>query len=283
MNHSAATSGESSVKGGQAELEVDLVFGESTVTTAFASSPLKLLTPCSRGRSAWACVSSFGGGFVAGDQTRLDVRVGTGARCFVGSQASTKVYRNPSLLPCGHVTRAELEPEALLVFAPDPVQAFAGSTYVQRQEFYLAAGAGLVLVDWFTSGRAARGERWEFKQYQSRNEVFIDGERVFLDSLLLDPEQGELAAPHRMDRFNCLATLLVIGAPFHAASEQLLKEIAEEPVAKRPSLLCSASPVRDGALLRVAGEDVESVGRELNRRLTFVHEILGDNPWVRKW
>ena len=57
---------------GRAWLEVERVFGESTVTSAFATSPMKLLTPRSRGLSAWACTSSFGGGLVAGDQTQLD-------------------------------------------------------------------------------------------------------------------------------------------------------------------------------------------------------------------
>jgi urease accessory protein len=72
------------------------------------------------------------------------------------------------------------------VFAPDPVQAFANSSYTQRQEFHLAVGAGLAFVDWFSSGRVARGERWEFERFQSRHDVFMAGERVFVvDSILL--------------------------------------------------------------------------------------------------
>src|SRR6201999_424001 len=122
---------------GRAHLDVELVFGESTATSAAATSPLKLLTPCSRGKSVWAYASNFGGGLVAGDETRLDLRIGPEARCFVGTQASTKVYRNPLLLPCSHTTHATLDSGSLLVFAPDAVQAFAGSSYHQRQEFHL--------------------------------------------------------------------------------------------------------------------------------------------------
>src|ERR1051325_11366225 len=128
---------EAEVKG-RAHLEVEMVFGESTATSSCATSPLKLLTPCSRGKSVWAYASNFGGGLVAGDETRLDLRIGPGARCFMGSQASTKIYRNPARLPCSHTTRATLGEGSLLVFAPDAVQAFAGSSYRQRQEFHLA-------------------------------------------------------------------------------------------------------------------------------------------------
>jgi urease accessory protein len=268
---------------GGAALEVESVCGASAVTSALARSPLKLLTPRARGRSVWACTSSFGGGLVAGDQTRLDLRLGKNARCFLGTQASTKIYRNPNQLPCGHVTRAMLDENSLLVFAPDPVQAFAGSSYSQRQEFHLAAGAGLVLVDWFTSGRAARGERWQFSRFTTRNEVFVAGERIFLESILLDSADGSLTSPARTGRFNCFATVLLAGEPLRAVAGELLQNISAAPVERHAALVVSASPVRDGAVLRVAGEQVEAVGRELHRSLAFVSEFLGDDPWARKW
>jgi urease accessory protein len=289
---------------GQASLEVQIVSGESAVTSSYATSPLKLLTPRSRGQSVWAYTSSFGGGLVAGDQTRLDLRIGSGARCFLGTQASTKIYRNPAALPSGHQTRATLEAGSLLVFAPDPVQAFAGSIYAQRQEFHLAPDASLVLLDWFTSGRAARGERWEFNRFQSRNEVWrekgtvrvtgddsrIDqhgespSEIIFLDSLLLTPDDsGALTTPHRMGRFNCLATLLLVGPAVRDFAAQQLEQFSKEPVTRRATLVASASPVAGGAVLRIAGEDVEAVGQELHRQLACLRDLLGDDPWARKW
>jgi len=268
---------------GRAHLDVDLVFGESTATSTAAASPLKLLVPCSRGKSVWAYASNFGGGLVAGDETRLDVRVGAGARCFTGTQASTKIYRNPGRLPCSHTTRAVLESGALLVFAPDPVQAFAGSSYRQRQEFHLANGAGLVLLDWFTSGRSARGERWAFEHFQSRNDVFIERRRVFVDSILLDPQDGAFESSHRVGRFNCFATLLLVGEWLREAAADLGNEISSRPVERDASLICAASPVAEGAILRIAGEQVESVSRELKRHLNFVAGLLGDDPWTRKW
>lgn len=264
---------------GQAKLEVEMVFHQSAVTSAVASSPMKLLTPVARGKSVWAYTSIFGGGLVAGDQTQLEVKISGGARCFFGTQSSTKVYRNPAALPCDHWTRAEVKEDSLLVFAPEPVQAFADSHYSQKQEFHLAPNASLVLLDWFSAGRTARGERWAFKHLESRNDIFIGGERALVDSILLSSE--ELAA--QMGRFNCLATLLLIGPAVKLAAEGLLQQIAARPVEKRAVLVCSASPVRDGVLLRIAGEQVESVRRELSNQLTFLRDLLGDDPWARKW
>ncbi len=262
---------------------VEVVARESAVTSAFATSPMKLLTPRARGASVWACPSSFGGGLVAGDQTRLELRVGTGARCFLGTQASTKIYRNPASLPSGHQTHATLAAGSLLVFAPDPVQAFAGSTYQQRQEFHLAPEASLVLVDWFTSGRAACGERWAFTRFASSNEVFVGDQRVLLDSIRLEPGDHALASPHRAGRFNGFATLLMLGPLVRGQAVNLLTDLAARPVERCSRTVGSASPVRDGALLRVAGEQVELVARELHRHLAPLAALLGDDPWARKY
>ncbi len=266
-----------------ARLTVESVAGQSTVTSAFARTPLKLLTPRSRGQSVWAYTSSFGGGFVAGDETRLEVRLGKNTRCFLGTQASTKIYRNPRQRACGHVTHATVEENSLLIFAPDPVQPFANSSYTQRQEFHLCAGAGLALVDWFTSGRAARGERWAFNHFQSRNDIFISGERIFMDSILLDSAIDPIISAHRTGRFNCFAMLLLVGEPMQSAAANLLEIISANPVQRGEALIASASPLTNGAILRIAGESVEQVGHALHHHLKFAAALLGDDPWARKW
>jgi len=268
---------------GSALLSVELVFNQSTVTEAFATSPMKLLTPRARGQSIWAYTSSFGGGLVAGDQTQVEIKLGPETRCFLGTQASTKVYRNPSNLPCGHQTHARIDGGSTLIFAPDPVQAFEEASYQQEQEFDLAADASLALVDWMSCGRAARGERWAFDRFSSRNVIHVGGETVFLDALELDPADGSLTAPHRTGRFNCLGLLLLIGPALRPAAERLLTDIGNRPVERQGGLVCSASAVRDGAVLRFAGESVEAVGRELHHHLSPTAELLGDDPWARKW
>src|ERR1051325_6698905 len=77
--------------GGHAHIRVGAVAGCSTVISSRATSPLRILTPRSRGPSVWAYTSSFGGGLVAGDQTRLGITVDPNATCFLGTQASTKI------------------------------------------------------------------------------------------------------------------------------------------------------------------------------------------------
>jgi len=63
----------------------------SVVTRARSVAPLRLLAPASPGPAAWVYQSSLGGGFVGRDA--LEVEVAAGARLFLTSQASSKVYR----------------------------------------------------------------------------------------------------------------------------------------------------------------------------------------------
>lgn len=306
---------------GRAALQVDWIFKESTVTGAYATSPMKLLTPRSRGQCVCSYASNFGGGLVAGDQTKLELRVGNQARCFLGTQASTKIYRNPHALPCSHVTQATVGADALLVFAPAPVQPFAESSYEQRQEFRLAPGAGLALLDWFTSGRAARGERWNFAHLSMRNEVWQcpepngalekNGEQaaggitgsngsadpaapvsdgagaldqcLFVDSYCLDSTDGPVAADHRTGRFNCFAMLALIGSPLKEMAARLLEDVRRLAAKRRNSLLVSASPIQAGSVLRVAGEQVAEVDQYLRKHLTPLAALLGEDPWSRRW
>ena len=271
------------VQAGRAHLQVDCVADASTVTAQYSTSPMKLVVPRARGRSVWAYTSSFGGGMVAGDQTHLGLRLGPQARCFLGSQAWTKIYRNPGCLPSRHVTQATLAAGAILVFAPDPIQAFAGSRYTQAQQFHLEAEASLFLLDWFTAGRVALGERWAFEGYQSRNEAWVDGVRLLDDALHLSPGDGTLTAPHRLGRFNCLATLWLIGPAFRTLAEATLQGIHDTAVRRRADLVMNASPVRGGCVLRLAATDFEQVAQELRPRVAGLSDLLADDPWSRKW
>ncbi|HMO65726.1 MAG TPA: urease accessory protein UreD, partial [Verrucomicrobiota bacterium] len=218
---------------GSALLRTGRVAGRSAALSVRATSPLKLLTPRTGGDSVWAYLSSFGGGLVAGDETSLAVEVAEGSTCFLGTQASTKIFRNPEHRPCSHHVHGEVGDGGLLVLAPDVVQAFAGSTYVQRQRFHLGDRGGLVLLDWLSAGRSECGERWAFQRYHSRNEVLVGGRLRVLDSLLLDSADGPFSSAGRAGRSQCLAFLLLLGPRVEKAAQRLLAEIGSHPVSRR--------------------------------------------------
>jgi urease accessory protein len=267
---------------GEGYVEITQVAGKSAVTRSRATSPLKLLSPRSPGGAAWIFASTYGGGLVSGDSIRLNLQAGPNTRCVLSTQASTKVYRALEA-GCRQELNANIAAGALVVCAPDPVVCYKGAEFTQRQRFSLDVNASLIFVDWFTSGRWACGERWAFSQYSSRNEIFVEDRCVFRDILLLDPIDGPLDGPMRMGSINCFATVVLVGPTLKENVEQLLQFISTQPAPSHGSLLFSASPIENGAILRVAGESCETVGSWIHERLAFVVALVGQDPWERKW
>jgi urease accessory protein len=262
--------------------ELDVIRGprRSVVSRALATSPLRLLTPANHGHAAWVYTSTYGGGLVDGDAISLRLSVGAGASVLVSTQASTKVYRSPR--GSAAEMHADVGRDGLLVAVPDPVVCFAGSTYRQIQRVNLAEGAGLVLVDWISSGRRASGERWAFDEYVSRTTVRYHGRLVVHDATALRSTDGDLAT--RMGRFDVIAMAVIVGAAMRSEWTALISRLSQRPIVRRADELLAAAPLGEiGCLLRVAGRSVEHVGRQLRQLLGFVPALLGDDPWSRKW
>lgn len=265
---------------GTGELRFSNVRGVSVLTRAAAASPLKLLNPRNAGMSAWVYVATYGGGLLDGDSLSIDIAVAPHATALVSTQASTKVYRAER--GAAQRLRARVDDGSLLVLMPDPVTCFAGSRYAQEQHVQLQPTASLVLVDWLTAGRIGAGERWAFHEYCSHTQVWRAGALILHDGLHLSPEDGDLA--ERMDRFNCLATVVLTGPELQTTAARLLGSLAAASVPRRADMLVSGAPLgRDGLVLRVAGLSVEHVGASLRQYLSVVPALLGDDPWACKF
>ena len=252
----------------------------SVVARAFATSPLRLLTPSNHGDAAWVFTSTYGGGLVGGDAVHLRAEVERGATTLLQTQASTKIYRSPR--GASVELEARVGEDARLFVLPDATVCFKGAALAQTQRVDMHDGASLVLMDWLTAGRRAAGERWAFNRYESRLTVFYDRRLVLSDALLLSPEDGPLAT--RLGRFECLCVIALIGPGVNEHAARASAEIAATEVRTRPDMLVAAAPLDDvGCVIRLAGVSVEEVGRAARAYLSFVPRLLGDDPWARKW
>jgi urease accessory protein len=255
--------------------------GSRTVLSrSFATAPLKLFATRACGCACWVYSSSLGGGLVGGDEIRLSVDVDANARALVTTQASTKVYR--SLKRARLDSTSRVADGALLAVVPDPIVCFADADFVQTQRYQLGGSASLVMVDWFTSGRHAAGERWAFKRYETRIDVNRDGKPVLIDALALESDLD--AVSDRMGRIDAFATVIITGPLVSAPAADLLEGISSAAITRRAGTVVSAARLPDGGtLLRMAATDVEEIGRALRNSLAFLAALVGDDPWSRKW
>lgn len=250
------------------------------VTRAYATSPLRWLTPANHGHAAWVYTSSHGGGLVNGDAVEMDIEVGDGATALVSTQASTKVYPSPDGVRAD--LRASVGAGALLAVVPDPVVCFAGARYRQLIEVDLAEGATLVLLDWMTSGRRAFGERWAFDEYTAAVRVRRGDRWLVFDAMSLRADDGNLA--ERLGRYDVCGTVVVVGPSLGGHAARIVETAQGQRVARHPEMLTAASTVdAAGCVARVLGTSLEGVTRTVREWLSFLPATLGDDPWCRKW
>ncbi len=262
---------------GQVQLDFCRSGPRTVIARAFAESPARLLAPRNHGDAAWVFLATLGGGLLDGDYVDIRLGVAEGASALLGTQSSTKIHRSPG--GCRQRVEATVAPGAALTVVPDPVVCFEGARYTQDIRIAVAAGGSLLLLDGYTCGRSARGERWKFAEYASRTTIVRGRARSVVDATRLDPAHGPIAA--RMGPFDVVLSLLAIGPRFASVRAAMLS------LARRPTdswLLVAASPIADDAVIvRLAADRFERASKVLRPSFAELARVLGDDPFARKW
>jgi urease accessory protein len=253
---------------------------DTRLVRSFATSPLKVLATKAGRTACWVYTATLGGGIVGGDVIRVTTQIGEGARALLTTQASTKVYR--SLKPAAQHLAADVDSGGLLAVVPDPVVCFAGADFAQSQRYELHGDASLLVVDSITSGRHEAGERWAFARYENKMAINHDGHPIFRDACVL--EDGLAAVRDRMRGFELLTTAVLVGPLLRDTAQKILDTVSHAAIVPRSDLIVSAAPIAGGGvLLRMASVSVEQGTSALRRHLSSLSQLLGDDPWSRKW
>jgi urease accessory protein len=271
--------------------------------------PIKLIAPSSliyNSRTIHTLfLLTYGGGLVAGDSINLMITLEPETRLILLTQGSTKVFKttDPNILSSQHMS-TYLAAGSALCYLPDPVQPFKDSSFEQSQLYYLdAEDASVCVCDWVSSGRPARGERWDFWRYKSLNEVWDverNGKRRLLirDNLLLEGHEtlisGNLAA--KVGDLGVIGTLILRGIAFEPLASFFIQEFeamarigekkwdddeVTEPIAdsfeawrswrenqeKTDGVLWTAARVRGFLLVKFGAKEVEGAKRWLRTML----------------
>ena len=181
---------------------------------------------------------------------------------------------------------ATIAAQGAMFLLPDPVTCFRSASYAQKQIFHLSNNASLLVIDWITSGRSSMGEEWVFARYHSINDVWVEGERIAKDVMLLDepgtdtPILPARSMGDRLAPYSCYATVILWGPLVQSIIEKLTFEYDQISVfkAKIPTeIIWSFSPLtsKGGAIVRVAGKETETVKRWLGEALITIQDTVG--------
>lgn len=207
---------------------------------------------------------TYGGGLLAQDSIKLNLTLEPYTRVALLTQGSTKIFKSSRDTanhvrsatpenPTSQILDVTLTPHSSLCYLPDPNQPFADSIFVQRQTFYVdpAGSSSLLLLDWVSEGRKARGESWTLSSWRGRNEVrelsseasnsssnsnSQKGRLLIRDALILENGRGgdheNLGGQDLTTKTNglgVLGTLIVYGPMWKTLAASLMAEFQSLP------------------------------------------------------
>ena len=146
--------------------------------------------------------------------------------------------------PAVQETQIRIGEGASLEYLPDHVIPYRDSRFRQSLRVEMGRGSRAIFWDALAAGRVAHGERWNFHEVDSRMEISLCGEAVFLNRTRirpagLDPERLGFA-----EGFNYLATLVIVADGFEGWKETVAAMDAE--LRNMPQVYGGASALASG-------------------------------------
>ncbi|RHZ47785.1 hypothetical protein Glove_567g17 [Diversispora epigaea] len=176
---------------------------------------------------------------------------------------------------------AFIQKNSMLLQLPGPTTCFRSADYSQYQKFKLEDDtSSLIVLDWFTSGRMSRGERWEFANYKSGIDILIGDEEklIFRDVVLLKNDESKQynnnnnnnnILMNQLEPYDCFATLIIYGPKVIPLIDHILNEFNKIVINKTNKIidltwsvssLCSREKEKEnGVVIKIAGITTEMV------------------------
>jgi urease accessory protein len=234
----------STVSPGAGDIRLSLLPpGRQVLTSCTYQYPLKLVVPDPHHSSEDKHVTvvfllTYGGGLVGGDKINLRAELDPLTRLVMVTQGSTKLFKSPTRsVVSGQTIDVKIGSGAALCYLPDPTQPFAESLYEQKQTFYVEpdGSSSLLMLDWVSEGRRARGESWTLWGWKGRNEVRTfdptsRGRLLLRDAVVLsDDNLGGIGLVDKTNEMGVFGTLIIYGSLFKGLGESFMQKFTAQP------------------------------------------------------
>lgn len=259
--------------------------GRTGVASRFVKAPMQLtrplyIDPADPGE-AFLYIRTTGGGLAQNDRIRQAVRLESGARATVTTQAGTPVHRMDAGMASQWVS-LHVADGAVCEYLPGQTTLFAGSRLLQTTDAEVAPGGTLLAAEVMLTGRLARGEVNGFDALAQRFRVTRGGRPLLSDTLCVTgaAAQSEML----LSRWPVWGTVLLVppSPPSPSDVPALLAAVRDALPDARPELTAAASTmVADaGVTVRVAGEDPVTVRSVVGEVHSLAREHLLGRPAV---
>jgi urease accessory protein len=168
-------------------------------------------------------------GVLAGDHYQIGIQLEEGAAVHWHTQSYQRLFSMASAAR-QHV-RVDLAPGASFTYLPHPCVPQAGADFRADNRICLSANSRLIWGEIVTCGRKLNGEVFQFSNYRSVTEVFLEGKLILKENLRLMPQRFNPAGIGHLEGFTHQGGLICIHPQLDTASviPFLLETLAEVP------------------------------------------------------
>lgn len=192
----------------------------------------------------------------------MQILVDSGTTLVLLTPSSTKIYKQVGQLSSGQFMDVTVRDGAFFAYLPQYLTLYSDAVFSQKQRIHLTSTSSLIWLDWITSGRLSRAEKWMFKYFASEIKIFIDDVLQIADPWRLqDSPVSSLA--NRVGPYLSYANMFIIGPKTLQMRDAML---LVEPCL---TVVSTFSVIGDGMVIRIAGYTTESVHSFALKILSF--------------
>lgn len=197
---------------GTLRLNAEERLGKTVAKNVYFQGALKLMRPIYHDDTGQACyyILNPGGGYLDGDQYRMEITLQEQARMTLTTQSATKVYKTPKT-HAYQETVIKLKAGSYLEYLPDPLIAYRNARYKQKNVIHMDKSATFLYTDIITPGWSPDGKQFSYEMLQLLNEIYIDDKLVVFDHIKLTPASRKMASMGNMEGFSHLGSMIVVG------------------------------------------------------------------------
>lgn len=216
------------VKTSELRLQAGLQNGKTILEDVYFTAPYKIMKPFplpGGGISVMPLCASAG--IMAGDVQVFDYKVGAGAALEILSQSFEKIHKMDEGCARREI-RVDLASGGTLFYNPQPVIPFAGSAFDSDMKIQLADETSkLFLLDILSCGRAASGERFGYRRFKSKVQIWRDGKLIYRDNTCYEPEKMPMEGLGMYEGYSHMANIFMTADEDAAALQEQIWTILE--------------------------------------------------------
>jgi urease accessory protein len=241
--------------------------GKTILEDVYFTAPFKIMNPFYESKQNDARMTvmcqTASAGIMEGDTQEHRITVRPGASMRFTSQAYEKIHKMKSGY-ASRKTEITVADHASLIYHPLPTLPFKDSAFESSVNVTLADKSSVfVMKEVLSCGRAARGERFQYRFYHNRIAISRGGELLYLDNTRYDPQQTDMEDTGMYEGFTHLGSLVMIRP-----------DIPEDWIDSMRTRLDQA-PDAEGGVTRIGNDGV--VVRVLGKQADKLEKLLSDD------